>query len=96
MEAIVEVAPISDLRHRQREIMDLLGRGPVILTQHGRGAAVLLSMQQWQEMSECLQAVRDAEALRALYEEFDAEERELAQAGAEHYTRILQEDETGA
>jgi prevent-host-death family protein len=97
MNGIVEVVPISDLRHRQNEIMDQLSKGPVILTQHGRGTAVLLSMQQWQEISECLRSMADAQALRALYAEFDIEERELAQAGARHYARLLaKEDEADA
>jgi prevent-host-death family protein len=95
MNAVVEVAPISDLRHRQNEIIDQLSKGPVILTQHGRGTAVLLSMQQWQEISECLSAQADAQALRALYAEFDAEERKLVRTGAGHYARVLKEDEAG-
>ncbi len=97
MNAVVEVAPISDLRHRQNEIINLLSKGPVILTQHGRGTAVLLSMQQWQEINECLRSITDAQALRALYAEFDAEEQELAQMGIEQYADLLQrEDETDA
>ncbi len=96
MNTVVEVAPISDLRHRQNEIIDQLAKGPVILTQHGRGTAVLLSMQQWQEITECLQSMADAQALRTLYAEFDAEERELAETGARYYARLLeQEDQAG-
>lgn len=93
MNAVVEVAPISDLRHRQNQIIANLDKGPVILTQHGRGAAVLLSMQQWQEINECLRSAADAQALRTLYAEFDQEERELAQTGLAHYSGLLEEDE---
>ena len=70
-----------------------MSKGAIILTQHGRGTAVLLSMQQWQEINECLSSMADAQALRALYAEFDAEERDLAQAGAGHYARLLQQED---
>jgi prevent-host-death family protein len=93
MNQVAEVAPISDLRHRQNEIMAQLVNGPVILTQHGRGAAVLLSMQQWQEINECLRSMADVQALRSLYAEFDDEERELARAGLGHYAETLRKDE---
>ena len=93
MNAAIEVVPISDLRHRQNELLAQLVKGPVILTQHGRGAAVLLSMQQWQEISECLRSQADAQAVRSLYAEFDEEERMLAEAGLEDYGRLLTEDE---
>jgi prevent-host-death family protein len=93
MNGVVEVAPISDLRHRQNELLAQLGKGPVILTQHGRGTAVLLSMQQWQEINESLRSMADAQALRSLYAEFDEEERQLAQTGLAHYHDRLKEDE---
>lgn len=93
MNNVIEVAPISDLRHRQNEIIAQLGKGPVILTQHGRGAVVLLSMQQWQEINECLRSVVEEQALRALYAEFDTEERQLAQTGLAHYDDVLTRDE---
>jgi prevent-host-death family protein len=93
MKGVVEVAPISDLRHRQNEIMAQLNKGPVILTQHGRGTAVLMSMEQWQEINECLRSMAEGQALRALYAEFDEEERELGRAGLGHYAQVLNEDE---
>ncbi len=93
---VVAVAPISDLRHRQGEILAQLAKGPVILTQRGRGAAVLLSMQQWQALNERLRAMADGEALRGLYAEFDEEERALAQAGLGHHADSLREDEARA
>lgn len=38
-----EVIPISESRKRQAEVLAALKKGPAILTQHGKGAAVLLS-----------------------------------------------------
>ncbi len=96
MNRVIEVVPISDLRHRQNEVMAHLNKGPVILTQHGRGTAVLVSMQQWQEINECLGTMSDTQALRALYAEFDEEERQLAQAGVGRYVQLLEQDEARA
>jgi prevent-host-death family protein len=65
---IAEVAPISDLRHRQAEIVGRLVEGPVILTQRGRGTAVLLSMADWhalmRHMAAMQEAIEDAEDVR--------------------------------
>ena len=47
----------------------------------------------WQEINECLRSMADADALRALYAEFDDEERELARSGLGHYANTLREDE---
>ena len=54
MGMVTEVLPISDLRHRQNEILASLQKGPVILTQRGRGAAVLLSLDEWNMLLERL------------------------------------------
>jgi prevent-host-death family protein len=72
MSLIAEVAPISDLRHRQNEIIEALVEGPVILTQRGHGTVVLLSMEQWKQMvrqlGELWEALEQAEDVRAVNE----------------------------
>lgn len=60
MGMVTEVLPISDLRHRQNEILASLQKGPVILTQRGRGAAVLLSLDEWNMLLERLEELEDA------------------------------------
>ncbi len=69
MDMISEVAPISDLRRRQNELIEHLAEGPVILTQRGRGTAVLLSMERWKQLmhqvQELTEALEDAEDARA-------------------------------
>ena len=42
-----ELVPISDIRQRQVEILASLAAGPVILTQHGRAAAVMVSPAEY-------------------------------------------------
>ena len=68
---VTEVLPISDLRPRQNEILASLKEGPVILTQRGRGAAVLLGLEEWkmllarleelEDIADAIEARRDAE-----------------------------------
>ena len=60
MDIVSEVVPISELRHKQNEIIRRLGDGPVILTQRGRGTAVLISLQRWRQMVRQLADLEEA------------------------------------
>lgn len=61
-----EVIPISELRKRQAEVLAALEKGPAILTQHGKGAAVLLSFDAYNHLLEELEDLQDAmDALEA-------------------------------
>jgi len=63
---INEVIPISELRKRQAEVLAALEKGPAILTQHGKGAAVLLSFGAYSRLLEDLEDLQDAmDALEA-------------------------------
>jgi prevent-host-death family protein len=55
-----EVIPISELRKRQAEVLAALEKGPAILTQHGKGAAVLLSFDAYNRLLEELEDLQDA------------------------------------
>ncbi|WP_337286477.1 type II toxin-antitoxin system Phd/YefM family antitoxin [Candidatus Methylomirabilis sp.] len=52
--------PISELRKRQAEVLAALEKGPAILTQHGKGAAVLLSLDAYNRLLEELEDLQDA------------------------------------
>jgi len=52
--------PISDLRERQNEILATLAREHVLLTQHGRPAAVMVSPEQWNRLMAMLEDLQDA------------------------------------
>jgi prevent-host-death family protein len=61
-----EVIPISELRKRQAEVLAEIEKGPTILTQHGKGAAVLMSFDAYNRMLEELEDLQDAmDALEA-------------------------------
>jgi PHD/YefM family antitoxin component YafN of YafNO toxin-antitoxin module len=65
--AVPELMPISELRLRQSEVLGRLPNGPVVLTQHGHAAAVLVSPDQWNRIIaelEDLQDTNDANAAR--------------------------------
>ena len=68
MRVLSDVAPISDLRHRQNEVIGRLVHDPVILTQRGRGTAVLMSMDRWRaferQVASLAEAMEDAEDIR--------------------------------
>jgi len=60
MQTISEIVPVSGLRTRQKELLDGLSEGPVVLTQHGRAAAVLVSPEQWNRIIETLEDLSDS------------------------------------
>jgi prevent-host-death family protein len=65
MTSIPELLPISELRLHQNEVLNRLKDGPVVLTQHSRAAAVLVSVEQWNAREEKL---RHAELLVTHYQ----------------------------
>ena len=60
MAAIPEIVGVSALRLRQNEILGKLSETPVILTQHGKPVAVLVSPEHWNRLIEELEDLRDA------------------------------------
>jgi prevent-host-death family protein len=60
MNAVPELVPISEIRKRQSEILVQLNAGPVILTQRGRAAAVMVSPKQWNRLIEKLKDLEEA------------------------------------
>ncbi len=60
MNVIPELVPISGFRTRQNQILSSLVEGPVVLTQHGRSAAVLVSPEQWNHLVETLEDLMDS------------------------------------
>ena len=60
MNVIPELVPISGLRTRQNQVLSSLVDGPVVLTQHGRAAAVLVSPEQWNHLVETIEDLTDS------------------------------------
>lgn len=69
MNTIPTIFPISDLRVRQNEILASLHSEQIVLTQHGRPVAVLVSPETWNSLMAKLEDLQDAlDATRARQE----------------------------
>ncbi len=51
--------PVSDLRTKQAAILAQLSEAPILLTQRGHGAGVLVHPELWNEMVELLDDYED-------------------------------------
>ena len=60
MNRIPELVPISEIRQRQNEILASLRNGPIVLTQHGRAAAVMLAPAEYNRLVAALEDLEDA------------------------------------
>lgn len=47
MTIMPEVIPVSQLRDRHKEILRQIADGPILLAQHSKPAAVLVSVDDW-------------------------------------------------
>lgn len=64
MNPLPEIAPISDMRVRQVEIVQKAQHGPVVLVERGsRPALVVLSPALWNTIAERLELLEDAVAV---------------------------------
>ena len=59
MRVLPEISPISDLRHRQKALLEKVSEEPVVLTQRGKGVAVLVGLKTWNELMEELEDLRE-------------------------------------
>ena len=69
-----EHVPLAEVKNRLSEVVDRLERehGRVVITKHGRPAAVMLSLEDLESLEETLAILSDPELMAAL-READAE-----------------------
>jgi antitoxin YefM len=69
-----EHVPLADVKNRLSEVVDRLERehGRVVITKHGRPAAVMLSLEDLESLEETLAVLSDSELVSAI-READAE-----------------------
>jgi prevent-host-death family protein len=65
--------PVSDLRIKQAEILSQLHDTPILLTQRGHGAGVLVHPDLWNEMVELLADYEDILVARERIQEADSD-----------------------
>lgn len=62
---VQQFEPITTIQKAPTEVLAMLANGPVILAQRSRPAAVLVSVKQWDNLSELLEDLTDTvDALR--------------------------------
>ncbi|MBX3001541.1 MAG: type II toxin-antitoxin system prevent-host-death family antitoxin [Caldilineaceae bacterium] len=72
MPTMPDVVPVSDLRGRHKEIFQKIEDGPILLAQHSRPAAVLVSVADWnarEKQLELLEARLKYLEMKRQYEE---------------------------
>ncbi len=68
MMTVPELVPISKLRQTQNEVLAKLSESPVVLTQYGEAAAVLVDPEMWNKLLEDLETWQDSfDGLEAKY-----------------------------
>jgi len=58
MHEVPQIAPVSDMHHRQSEVFAMMDRAPVILAQRSKPRAVLVSVEQWNRLVSDLRRAR--------------------------------------
>lgn len=58
MNNIPQIVPVTDLRLKHVQVFGMLGKGPVILAQRSRPAAILVSLEQWDAQADELARLR--------------------------------------
>jgi prevent-host-death family protein len=83
--SLTEHVPLGEVRGRLSEVIERLERqhGRVVITKHGRPAAVLLSVEDLESLEETLEVMRDP----ALVEALRRSEAELAAGRSEPLTK---------
>ncbi len=58
MEPVQQIEPITQMQKQPKSVLAKLVAGPVILTQRSRPAAVLVSVEQWDQIAEEVSTLR--------------------------------------
>lgn len=58
MQTVQQIVPISDMKLKHGTVLSLLKKGPVVLAQRSRPAAVLVSVKEWDETAKELARLR--------------------------------------
>jgi len=83
--SISESIPLAEVKNRLSEVVERLERehGRVVITKHGRPAAVVLSIEDLESLEETLEIVGDT----ALLADIEASLRDLAEGRVQTLTK---------
>jgi len=51
MQVMPNAVPISNIKNKPTEVLDLVEKGPIILTTRGNGVAVVASISEWNKIA---------------------------------------------
>ena len=66
MDLIPTTRPISEFRQNQASIMEAMESGPVVLTQHGKDAAVIMTSEYYNTIIKLLRKYQGYESISRL------------------------------
>ena len=72
MQLVPQIEPITRMARDHKALVDKLANGPVVLSSHSKAAAVMVSVQTWNQMVKRLQQYDEAEVTRRNMLEADA------------------------
>jgi len=81
MQVMPHAVPISDIKNKPTEVLELVEKGPVILTTRGSGVAVVTSINEWNTMAQRLARLERLMRLRAARQSKNLVDYEYANAG---------------
>jgi prevent-host-death family protein len=64
MHTVPQIIPVTEMRLRHKSVLELLTKGPVILAQHSKAAAVLISVEEWDRRARRLEELEWRERAR--------------------------------
>jgi prevent-host-death family protein len=59
MDRVQQIVPISAMKIRPGDVLALLPKGPVVLAQRSKPAAVLVSVKEWDNIAELVEELQD-------------------------------------
>lgn len=71
MEPVQQIVPISQMRLNQSSVLEQMDKAPVILAAHSQPRAVLVSVEQWNEIINRLRQMEQRERTRAADADFE-------------------------
>ncbi len=73
MDTLPQIEPITRLQREHNTILDLLRKGPVILTQRSKPAAVMVAPEEWDATAKELKRLRHLELCDWVSQEMDTD-----------------------
>jgi prevent-host-death family protein len=88
MDRVQQIVPISDMKLKHAAVLSLLKKGPVVLAQRSKPAAVLVSVAQWDRMADEIEELRDQIDILAAKLEFSQSGEQLEEFDSDEFPNL--------